>query len=336
MNLFLENGYVNVSMINSLPYPFVFCWGGRATGKTYGALWEDVTTYRGKFVHMRRTQTELDLIASSALNPFSKINEDKGTNYNVQPMKNMASVRDENGEQIGVMLALSTCANVRGWDASNVELISYDEFIPEYHKRSSIKNEHLALLNCYESINRNRELQGKTPVKLRCYANSNDFFNPLFVGLNLITKIEKMQSSGKYTYIDSERGYMLIDLGESPISQKKAKTALYKFAGDGDFSNMAIENRFKNDLFPPHPCPIREYRPLVHVGELTIYKHKSANKYYCSDHNSGNPPEYTASDTELKMFRFAYGHLVSVYYRGAIDFERTIQQVLFLRYFALL
>ena len=128
MNLFLENGYVNVPMINSLPYPFVFCWGGRATGKTYGALWEDVTTYRGKFVHMRRTQTELDLIASSALNPFAKINEDKGTNYNVQPMKNMASVRDENGDQIGVMLALSTCANVRGWDASNVQLISYARF----------------------------------------------------------------------------------------------------------------------------------------------------------------------------------------------------------------
>ena len=42
MNLFLENGYVNVPMINGLPYPFVFCWGGRATGKTYGALWEDV------------------------------------------------------------------------------------------------------------------------------------------------------------------------------------------------------------------------------------------------------------------------------------------------------
>ena len=35
--LYLPNGFVNAKWINDLDYPFVFCLGGRGTGKTYGA-----------------------------------------------------------------------------------------------------------------------------------------------------------------------------------------------------------------------------------------------------------------------------------------------------------
>lgn len=329
--LYLENGYLNAKAIIDMEYPFVFCVGGRGTGKTYGALHEAVENHSGHFQIMRRTQTELDNISSDVNSPFKVLNTDFGYGISVKAHKNYAGIYDKNGEMIGQMVALSTVSNIRGFDASDIDLCIYDEFIPEAHK-APIKNEHLAFLNYYETVNRNRELLGRPPLKIRCFSNANDIMNPLIVGLGLVTKLSKMRKKKQQIYIDKKRGYVLIDLINSPISNKKLNTALYKFAGEGEFSNMAIKNDFNSTLSTPVARPLREYIPILSVGEICLYKHKSNGMFYFSETASGSVPEFGLSDTELKRLRLAFDWVPYRYFSKKIEFESSICEILFLRY----
>ena len=133
-------------------------------------------------------------------------------------------------------------------------------------------------------------------------------------------------------YIDKERGYVLIDLYNSPISAKKANTALYKFAGEGEFSNMALKNDFNSPLSEPVSRPLKEYIPVVSVGEICIYRHKSNNKYYVSTKTSGNPPHYTMKDTELKRLRLNFFWMGEKYFLKRMEFESPVCEILFLKY----
>lgn len=330
-DLYLENGFLNAKFVNDLPYPFIFCLGGRGTGKTYGSLDDAVTNHSGHFQLMRRTQMELDNISSDVNSPFKILNTDKGYGITVKAHKNFSGIYGKDGSMIGQMVALSTVSNIRGFDASDIELTIYDEFIPEAHK-APIKNEHLAFLNYYETVNRNRELLGKSPLKIRCYSNANDIMNPLIVGLGLVTKLDKMRKKKEQIYIDKERGFVLIDLYNSPISRRKEQTALYKFAGDSEFSNMAIKNDFNSPLSEPVSRPLKEYIPIIKVGEICVYKHKSANKYYVSTKQSGNPPEYGMKDTDLKRLRLNFFWMSEKYFLKRIEFESAICEILFLKY----
>lgn len=334
-SLYLDSGYVNIPWINNLPYPFVFCLGGRGTGKTYGALDDAVQNHAGHFHLMRRTQTELDNIACEANSPFKILNHDKGYGITVKAHKNYGSILGPEGQTLGQMVALSTVSNIRGFDASDIELTIYDEFIPEAHK-SPLKNEHLAFLNYYETVNRNRELKGQQPLKIRCYSNANDIMNPLIVGLGLVTKLDRMRTKQHQIYIDKERGYVLIDLYSSPISKQKEKTALYRFAGGGEFANMALRNDFNSPLTQPVSRPLREYVPFVSVGEICVYKHKSNGKFYISTKLSGTPETYTMKDTDLKRLRINYFFMGEKYFLNKIEFESAICEILFLKYWKII
>ena len=331
MNLYLSNGYLDTDKIIDMEYPFIFCVGGRGTGKTYGALHTAVEKYPGKFQLMRRTQTELDNISNDVNSPFKVLNNDFNYGITVKPRKNHAIIFDAEANMIGQMVALSTVSNIRGFDASDIELCIYDEFIPEAHK-APIKNEHLAFLNYYETVNRNRELQGKSPLKIRAFSNANDIMNPLIVGLGLVTPLYKMRQKQRDLYIDKERGYVLIDLINSPISKLKSETALYKFAGDGEFKEMSINNDFNSPLSTPVSRPLKEYIPMLSVGEIGLYKHKSKDRFYVSHTKSGTVPNYELSDTELKRLRLNAPWAIVKYFTKKIDFETSTSEILFLRY----
>ena len=83
MGIYLNSGYLDIEKILSYQMPFNFVVGGRATGKTYGAL---LTAYekRIRFILMRRTQTQCDLINKPEFNPYKAINQDIGSNITVK------------------------------------------------------------------------------------------------------------------------------------------------------------------------------------------------------------------------------------------------------------
>lgn len=341
MNLYLENGYVNIPAIIKLGLPFNFLVGGRATGKTYTSL-KTVYEERIKFMFMRRTQSQADLINKKEFSPFKALNRDMGCNVGTQTITkynsafyNMVSDGDKDvpeGLPIGYTCALSTISNMRGFDASDVDVLIYDEFIPERHERP-LKNEGMAFLNAYETINRNRELNGRKPLQCLCLANANDLANPLFMELRLVRKAEQMRSKGQEISIDQKRGIGIFILNESPISAQKRNTALYRLSVDTEFAEMSLNNNFigeESGIIKSRK--LAEYKPLVAIGEICIYKHKSNNTLYVSMHRMGTPPTFGAGEIERKRFQRLYSWIWFEYLANAIEFEETLCEILLTKY----
>ena len=188
----------------------------------------------------------------------------------------------------GYIASLSTFANVRGFDASDIDAIFYDEFIKEEHEKG-MKGEADALLNAYETMNRNRELQGRKPIKMVAASNSTDLANPYFVRLGLVTEFERMRQKGQMIRELPSRDTCIIDLQHSPISEQKRDTALYRMARNTEFASMALDNAFGVDLGQYKSKSLKEYKPMLAVGELVVYRHKSRQEFYITPHRSGNP-----------------------------------------------
>lgn len=320
---YLENGYIDVAReIDRSKAVFNFYIGGRGTGKTYGFLGE---MYRRKryFLFLRRTQVQLDLIARKELNPYNVLNRDNGWSILPEKVDKHIAILYENEDKetsIGIAAALSTFANVRGTDFSNVTDIVYDEFIPENHARP-IKNETEAFLNLYESVNRNRELNGEEPVKCWFLANSNDINAPLLNGFNLVDRVNKMYQKETQDFYDRDRSIAIHCLLSSPISRmKKECGALYKL-GAKDFEKMAIGNMFDVDVSDVVSLPIAEFFPKVQIGDITICKHKSDGRVYVT-RTKFDIKNVFGADSESKMkFKKLYGGVFLIYLHGNVYFE---------------
>lgn len=343
MKLYTDDGYLNFDYISRINTPFIFIVGGRGIGKTFGALKHEIENKR-RFILLRRTQTQTDLALSEAFSPFKAINEYMGLRIMSFPVTKYNSAfwntkTDEDGkiyridEPICYGASLSTFSSLRGFDGSDVLDIVFDEFIAERHERP-IKNEAKAFFNMYETINRNRELQGKEAVKAYCLANSNDVANPIFTELGIVNIALKMQEERRETYTDIKRGFTLISIQKSPISQKKANTALYRLTQKTSYVKMALSNKYADNI----PSRIEqkaliEYKPVVKVGELTIYRHKYKDEYYVTTHHSGSCQEFDSGESDLKRFQLAYRNLFFAYMKNAIVFEGYAEEVVFLNYF---
>ena len=343
MNLYMENGYVNQRAAIQTGMPFIFEWGGRGTGKTVGSL-EMAVSDGIKFIYMRRTQTQCDMINKPEFSPFKTLNSIYGWNIGTQTLSKYNAgfyhMIDDGekltaqGNPIGYTCALSTIANMRGFDASDVDLLIYDEFIPEKHERP-LKNEAAAFFNAYETVNRNREFSGKPPLQMLCLSNANDMANPIFLSLNLVRKADSMSKKCQEIYIDKEKRLCLINLQNSPISYRKNQTALYRLTAGTEFSDMSIKNDFAwEERSTIKGRPIVEYRPIVTVGEITIYSHKSNGTHYISTHRRGTPPIYGSGEIELSRFQAAFRWVWFEYMANKIVFEEYLCEVLLNKYFS--
>lgn len=346
--LYLENGYVNMKELLLNPYTYIFGVGARGIGKTYGglkALTEICDHTLSKFIYLRRTNSQVDLIYKPEFNPFKKINDD--CNWDIIPDKLTKysggffhSKENEDGEivpdgqPIGFILALSTFYNLRSVDLSDVDYLFYDEFIPQRNERS-LKGEGEAFLHLIETISRNRELNGQKPLKVICMANPNTIDNEIFLILNLITAAEKLQKSKSEILIDTERSMQLILFDKSPISKKKSETTLYKLTRGTDFYNLAIQNEFEGEEKDTiKQVPLIEYRPIVNVGEISIYKHKSRKEFFCCRFRNNNAKTFLTGDLSLKRFKHEYDFLYANYmFNQNFIFETYLCQILLERYF---
>lgn len=338
--LFLQSGYLNVDRILQEDYPFTFIIGARGVGKTYGIL-DNIYRNEHKALILRRTQVQADIISNNAFHPYKKLCADNGWNIRTMPIvKGVVGLCTANCDDeiidipFGYIAALSTFSNLRGFDASDVDIIFLDEFIPEKGSKP-IQSEFEKYLNCYETVNRNRELSGNQPVKFICAANSNSIDNPYFIGLGIVNKIYAMQRKGKSIYTDDKRGLMVINLASSPISDAKRDTALYRLSAGTGFENMALSNEY-GDLDTSRISNrerIIDYRPIFTVGEITIYKHKSLIKYYVTSLRSGTPDTYSTTTDDLKRCRNKYAFaIIDAFYDDHIIFENATCQVLFTNY----
>lgn len=343
MKLYDSNGYVNIPEVLKHEATFIFIYGGRGTGKTYGAL-KEMIEGKHHFIYMRRLAAQTDIVKKESMQPYKTLNDDMGWSIQPFPINKYISAFYESdinedgkviplGDQYGLLTSLSTFSNLRGVDGHDIDTIILDEFIPELNERP-IKGEADALFNAYETINRNRELKGEYPVKLLCLANSNRIDNPLFMELKLVRKAEKIRQEGKEYLYDPKRKMLLIDLYKSQISEAKSDTALYQLTKGTEFYEMAIRNSFINEERGRiETRPIKEYRPVVSIGEITIYKHKSRREYYVTTFRSGSPDSYTTGEKDRERFRKKYLFLWQCYMRREVVFEEYMSEILFDKYF---
>lgn len=325
--------------------PFRVFIGARGCGKTFSALRNATVSdgaiiyppsqYEGKFLYVRRSQKEIDISTSSVGNPFKRINA--VYNVDIRPSRNRAlgvtefTAPDRSGqmdatgknmlrETIGYGAALSTFGNVRGIDFSDVDTIIFDEFIGQRTSRP-IKGEGNAFLHMYETIARNRELEGRPPLTAILLANAITLDSEILLAMHATSQLAHMLSRGQYRATLRERSLYLEVVVKQDFHDLKSETALYKLAGDGsEFTREALENQFTQDdmSMVRKQVRINEYRPIITVGEeFTIYKHKSRYEYYASGKTRmRSPVTYNASS--IDRFR----HYFDLVYSDAIITRR--------------
>lgn len=297
--------------------------GARGIGKTFGALSFCLQNHI-KFVYMRTKAETVKKLSNPEYNPFKPINDRIGSHIEIMNKRTGGVVKFhdiDNDETIGYMLPLSTFANFRGFDLSDIDVILYDEFIPELNERP-LKDQASILFNAYETANRNRELQGKSPMKLICMSNANTIFNDIFMYLKLTKKVYEMVKKHKQYYYDVERDYTIYCLQDSPISQQKRQTALYKLTSGTEFESMAIDNEFSienEELIKSYN--INGFKPVCSVGECFFYVNGN-DMYYMTTFQKGVfTKRYGTEKNSLLNFKHNNYQLWSAYLDNRLFFE---------------
>lgn len=335
MNLYLESGYLDMASITESGYPFIFMPAARGTGKTYGILKYHYQQHH-KILLIRRTKDEADLQCSTETSAYKSVFDDLGIDqWRCEKSGGCGRVimtDKEDPEVIAYVAPLSTFSKIKGMDFSDIDYIIYDEFIPEPHVRK-IKMEGLALANLYETVNRNRELNGRDPVQLFCLANSVNIANDVFMYFNLIEPAEQMLQEGiEWMELGNK---LLIIPQHSPISERKAETALYK-AVSSEYSEMAIHNKFiLNDFTYVQRRSLAEYTCLYVVGDLCVYQHKARQEYYISFSKGKTKEIYSNGYADLQRFRRERWRFAGYYLDGMIRFENYRAVALLEKYFAI-
>lgn len=336
-NLYEPNGYLNAKTILDLPYPFIFIVGGRGIGKTYGVLREYMR--RGeKILLLRRTQQQADIVAKQDFSPYRPIMRDEDKLYTSRGITKLNSAvyyADEEGaiadhNPICLTGALSTLSSIRGIGGDDIKAIVYDEFIPEPHEHQ-MKNEGEALMNAYETIARNREMQGEKPLKLICMANAFRLGNPIFEYLGVVKQAEKAWRSRKEWYVNEKKGMCIIFPNADTIAEQKSKTVLYQLTYGSKFAEFALGNQFGDDFSDNIKSQnLREYLPYIELADGMIYIHKSENVYYVSSHKSGTAPDvYGNGNMDKRRLLDKHAYLYRANLNHRVMFEDYPAQLMF-------
>lgn len=336
MKLYNSLGYANMPDIIESETPFVLTIGGRGTGKTYGAI-KYLLENNIPFIYLRRTSAQMELVSREEFSPIVRIGSDLGMSLVCDPLSKYASgvyMLGDDGKPLGgaiaYNMALSTIANARSFDASKVKVILYDECIPERHERA-ISHEQEAFLNMYESIDRNRQLEGQPPVKCVMLANANNMEAPILSALNCLKILDNMKKKGKTQLVDKSLGLSIYLLKHSPISAEKRETALYKLTmGQGDFSDMALDNEFSRDNYTDLGSrPLSEYIPVASCGPICLYRHKTNYTWYVSETISGKPKQFDNTITDRARFRLYCIKSWQDYFERRLTFENVSAKVFY-------
>lgn len=300
-NLYTDKGYLNMGEVIASPCPFIIVIGARGCGKTYGSL-KYVMENDVRFMYMRRTKTIMDIITDKRFSPFKKLNEDLHRDIQPEVSKGYGLYIDKDTDQmIGYAAALSTIANLRGFDGSDIEILFYDEFIPEPTEVVRF-NEFSAFVNAYETINRNRELTGAPPLKAVLMSNSDLLYSTIVTGFGIADDLVKMQEEG-IEVMEHSPDVLLVRPNNPVFHAEKAKTALYRVTAGSEFSEMALNNQFTvEDRSRIREMPIREYNIVCSYKDICIYKHKSNGTWYVTWEKSGSPKEYGSTDADRRRY----------------------------------
>lgn len=301
VNLYLDNNYLDMGAVITAPFPFIIVISGRGGGKTYGSL-KYCMENNIKFLYLRRTKTILELITDPRYQPFKRINADTGRNISSSYGKGIGSFKDDDtGEIIGYAAALSTISHIRGFDGSDIDAIIFDEFIPEPSDRITF-NQLTALLNAVETVGRNREFEGRPPIKVVMLSNSDLIYGDIIAGLGIGETLYQMQLSGT-ELVEASPELLLVMPKLEAFKTEKADTALYRLTAGTDYAAVALDNKFPiEDRKLITKQDLRGYKPVCSLAGITYYKEKQGRHWYACTKYSGSPKQYETTEADIKRF----------------------------------
>lgn len=287
--------------------PHTFIVGGRGIGKSYSAIDTCVTQYPGKFLYLRNTQVQIKESCGAFGNPFKKWSRNHNRDIMMKMEGEHAVVYEYTGADdekekhcIGYAAALSVFENLRSVDLSDVNFVLFDEFI---ENRTLSFDQFDAYQHMYETVNRNRELEGEPPLYVVLLSNAQRLGNPILRGYDLIPVIEGMQRSGQRV---ATIGNKRIELPFSEISELKKNTALYQ-EGSEKFIDQALNNNFSNDSFTGiKKVNLQEYAPVCSIDNIYLYRHKATSTFYACAVPAKGCHNYRSRDN-LIIFMRLYG-----------------------------
>lgn len=338
--MFDKNGYCNIPEIvryaKEQKVNYVWLVGGRGTGKTYGALKYaiDNDLY---FLFVKRTQADLDKLKVPQDNPIHDLNND-GYKIAIETMgKNFyfyhGTWDSDKGCYVGegAPIGVSACAtkSSRGRSFIDVDFVVYDEFIPEQSEKR-IRGEANTTLNLFETVNRNRNIQGRAEPIYLMLANSMNLANALYEELNLIDVAEYMEEKRRAYHVIKERAMMMVHLYDSPISEKKKQGSLYRMTAGTKFYDMSIGNAFSfEEKGSIKKFPLSEFRAICNVAGLTFLEHKNSPLIYVVDKIIKTKRVYLDTEIELSRFRVENPDFWSRYIFNEIYFNKYSTELKF-------
>lgn len=340
INLYTSEGWLDMPALDRIPGVWlVVIVGARQIGKTYGLLKMLMEKADGQFIYMRRTREEVEVITQNPdLSPFNPLTQEglcpvcgkAGKMYIVgnQP-------ENEDFEQKGVILPLSGIAKMRGFSGAQYTDLFFDEFIPEKMviKR---KGEGDALLNAYTTINGNRELTGRPPLKMWLAANAFDNENPILEKLGLINVLARMERRKEEYCIVNKSCLVIRPLSES-ITEQHRRTAMNTFLEKQgtakEYLGMAVDNTFSYDSTDMiRPRPLKGHKPLCKAGQVYIYTNGSS-LYVCKSRHDKN--KYGESNTDKIKCQLDFPVIRGLYNENLVSFSDAETMLYFKRYFSL-
>lgn len=348
LDLYTAEGWVNYPALFDLAdkrkiWLFVLL-GPRQVGKTYG-INKEVLERGLNFIYLRRTDKEFKTIcASPKLNPFTKykdlgfdidIAKSGPITYSIGEYETTDSGKVKILKERGVGLTLSNIASIRGFDGASFTDIVFDEFIPEkivIHRKA----EGDAMLNAYTTINGNRELEGKPPLRLWLLANAFDIQSPILDAFGLVPILEKLMRTGKeFTVTDT--GICLVYFKSKKVIDKRRQTALMKHlqqtssSGAQEFMDMALDNKFAYDrLEMVQPKDIRGWKPHIKMCGLFVYSLGPMALYVCRSPFQDKTDTYGPADK--KRCNVEHPEMFAYYNLGRLTFDSVQSMIVFKKF----
>ena len=317
MNIYTPDGWLNVRELDQRGAWLNVITGPRQVGKTYGVL-QMMIEDRRPFILMRRTVEEVQFLGiNQEVNPF-KVYEPEHQ-ITMDRAGKILNIK-EGDDIIGICLGLPTVATIRGFSAGRFTDIVFDEFIPEKHVVQR-KTEGDALLNAYTTINGNRELEGRPPVRLWLLANSNNINSPILTALGLVDPILRMRE--KHQEVFQKDGVLIVQPESRNIISKRKETAMMKHLKDTGsaqrFTGMALENEFSyNDNTFVGKMPMQGLRPLCGIDFMYVWQRDDGFLYICRTRHKTEIFDNTEYGREI--FADEYHWFFDAYRAGELRF----------------
>lgn len=320
----LNDNYYHV-LNDIIKYPDAWCyivWSRRGPGKTYSNLWSSY--YLGiKNVYVKRTKDDIDFISMNPDNsPYAPLVRDKGIKVSLSSLGNgiagiYNSEYDENnllkpvGNPFSIAVSLNHIKAIKGFEASDYEWITLDEFIPQAGEVIK-KKEGEMVLDLYMTCQRDRLDRGLPPQKLILFANAEEISTPITRTLEVIDEMALLNFSGNTHMYLENRGILLhhITNDEYPVSDQ-AKKGIYMGMAGTAWAQKSFEGLFtNNDFSRVRKVNLKGYKCIARIiyKSKDIYMYERRGHYYlCYTKQTYHMDTYNFNEeAEVKRFYFDY------------------------------